>query len=576
MATLTVNGQRVKVDDSFLSLPPDQQEATVNEIAASLGSDGPKKLTGSVAPQGSSGVVSQNVGFAEGQAPTAQSEYDRRLGAIRRDYYPNVDDAKWAEIAKRDFAPYDSGGLLNAGLTFGMNDEASGASAGLAAFLSGQDAGKAFDDFMKMERDRQKLGAEQQGALGTVSEIGGAVLAGRPDMAATRAAGLLPAMLESGKAAAIQGGLYGAATAEGGLQDRATGALKGAALSTPIGVAVPAVGSGIGKVLGGGAQNRAINAAVANAPTSSELRSASSQLFQAVDNAGVTVEPQRFGRAVSDLVQEAKKMRINPTLDPKAVGAFQELVAAAKDVIAGKPMTLSELHNLRQIAQKAATSAEGRDSMFANKIIDMLDDFVTKPGSTVGPAGAASGNELLKAISTWGRARRVQLVESAIERAKNTASGFENGLRVEFRKLINNPKTAKLFTALEREEIQRVVRGTTGANLMKLIGKFGFGSGNASNMLGGSIGTILGGSIGSPLGPVGSAIGAGIAGGGATLARNASERMTGAAAERAARVVATPGITIPARAQIPTIGPLTDAAQALGRAGNVLRVRGGF
>lgn len=38
MATLTVNGQRVKVDDSFLSLPPDQQEATVNEIAASLGS----------------------------------------------------------------------------------------------------------------------------------------------------------------------------------------------------------------------------------------------------------------------------------------------------------------------------------------------------------------------------------------------------------------------------------------------------------------------------------------------------------------------------------------------------------
>lgn len=37
MATLNINGQRVTVDDSFLSLSPEQQEATVNEIAQSLG-----------------------------------------------------------------------------------------------------------------------------------------------------------------------------------------------------------------------------------------------------------------------------------------------------------------------------------------------------------------------------------------------------------------------------------------------------------------------------------------------------------------------------------------------------------
>lgn len=50
MATLTVNGRKVKVDDSFLSLPPDQQEATVNEIAASLGQGGGvTKLQGKVA-----------------------------------------------------------------------------------------------------------------------------------------------------------------------------------------------------------------------------------------------------------------------------------------------------------------------------------------------------------------------------------------------------------------------------------------------------------------------------------------------------------------------------------------------
>ena len=37
MATLNINGRRVKVDDSFLSLSPEQQNATVDEIAQSLG-----------------------------------------------------------------------------------------------------------------------------------------------------------------------------------------------------------------------------------------------------------------------------------------------------------------------------------------------------------------------------------------------------------------------------------------------------------------------------------------------------------------------------------------------------------
>src|SRR5690606_22029943 len=37
MATLTINGRSVTVDDSFRNLSPEQQEATVNEIAQSLG-----------------------------------------------------------------------------------------------------------------------------------------------------------------------------------------------------------------------------------------------------------------------------------------------------------------------------------------------------------------------------------------------------------------------------------------------------------------------------------------------------------------------------------------------------------
>src|SRR3954471_3667967 len=36
MAALNIEGRTVQVDDSFLKLPPDQQNATVDEIARSL------------------------------------------------------------------------------------------------------------------------------------------------------------------------------------------------------------------------------------------------------------------------------------------------------------------------------------------------------------------------------------------------------------------------------------------------------------------------------------------------------------------------------------------------------------
>jgi len=205
------------------------------------GQGAPTALTGSVTPQGSSGAVSQNVGFAEGQAPTAQSEYDRRLDAIRRDYYPTADDSKWAEIAQRDFKPYDSGQLLNAGLTFGFGDEASGASAGLAALLSGQDAGRAYDDFSTMERARADLGREQGGVSGGIAEVVGAILAGRPDAAAARVTGLLPTMYEGAKAGAASGFAYGFGSSDGDLQQRIHDGAGSALFGAGTGAAVPAV-----------------------------------------------------------------------------------------------------------------------------------------------------------------------------------------------------------------------------------------------------------------------------------------------------------------------------------------------
>jgi hypothetical protein len=64
MTTINIGGKRVTVDDAFLSLPPEQQQATVEEIAAQMGaapaqaapdmyaSGNVKRLSGAVTPKG--------------------------------------------------------------------------------------------------------------------------------------------------------------------------------------------------------------------------------------------------------------------------------------------------------------------------------------------------------------------------------------------------------------------------------------------------------------------------------------------------------------------------------------------
>lgn len=82
MATLEINGKRVQVDDSFLSLSPDQQQKTVEEIAASLGQvqSAPKssilEQAGQGAKEGVGSFVGTPVDAAAGVINAMQSPVD--------------------------------------------------------------------------------------------------------------------------------------------------------------------------------------------------------------------------------------------------------------------------------------------------------------------------------------------------------------------------------------------------------------------------------------------------------------------------------------------------------------------
>lgn len=423
-------------------------------------------------------------------------------------------------------------------LTLGFGDEIMAGVSALPGLVDGRGYGAAYDEALKGTRRIMDDTAALNPTANTAGQVAGAIVnpLGR-GKAATTLGGNMARGAASG---AVQGAAYGAGSADGDLADRGRGALTGGATGAAFGAAVPWVAKKGGDIIEGVLQNRATGAAIKNAPSSADLKDASRTLFQQVDQSGVTVDTNKFSALVQDLVTKAKRDRINPQLDPKATGAFQELIGALDDVQKnGGALTISDLHTLRQIAQKAAVSSEGRDAMFAGRIIDALDSFVTQPGAMKFPPNRlgnnAAGNDLLKAISTWGRARRVGLIEEATYRAQNAASGFENGLRIEFRKLLNNKKTRALFTKAEIAEIEKVANGTAGSNLLRTIGHLGFDFGSGRNFLGGMTGLFAGNSIMGPLGAL--AVGAG-----GFAARKGGEALTRGAAERAAKVVATPGV----------------------------------
>lgn len=437
---------------------------------------------------------------------------------------------------------------FNQGLTLGFGDELyAGVTAPFRAIpgaLNGEgyDLGKAYEAGLETQRTTQ----EQQAALNPIAagvgEVTGAVVnpASRLLMP-VKGAGVAANALRGAGGGAATGGVYGFGSAEGDIGERARGGLVGAATGAGVGVVAPWLAKKGGDAIEGVLQSRATSKAIKNAPAAADLKAESSAMFKAVDQAGVTVDTAKFSGLVQGLVSGAKRDRINPNLDPKATAAYQELIGALDDVQKnGGALTISDLHTLRQIAQKSAMSSEGRDAMFANRIVDALDSFIGSPGNMklppnrLGNAPQAGGNELLKAISTWGRARRVGLIEEATYKAQNAASGFENGLRVEFRKLLQNKKTRALFTKAEIAEIEKVANGTPLSNALRTLGHFGFDFGSGRNFLGGAIG-IGAGSFAGPLG----ALAVGAAG---TGARAAGQALTRGAADRAARVVATPNI----------------------------------
>lgn len=373
-------------------------------------------------------------------------------------------------------------------------------------------------------------GAEIAGAIASpVSKIGSGWAAGANTVgqAATRL----------GIVGAGQGAAYNFGSGEGGFIERGKDAALGALIGGGVGAAIPYVARGVQKLASGVSDRAAVNSAIKSAPRPDDLRASANQLYAQADQVD-NLPRGDFSTAMGGVLQKAERAGLDADLTPGASKVADRITDAA--TTADPNIGFRELDILRRKAAVPAGNVSNRtEQSLASQMIDGIDEFIDNADPNL-------SGVVKDAREMWGRLRRVETVEKAIDRAKNAASGFENGLRVEFRKILNNPKLARGFNGRELAAIKTVVSGTKMGNVMRQIGRMGLGISGQSNGLGATVSGLGASALGGPIAGV-AAVGAG------TVAKKAAEMSATSAANRALGIIAArPNIPAQVVPQLPS------------------------
>jgi hypothetical protein len=250
------------------------------------------------------------------------------------------------------------------------------------------------------------------------------------------------------------------------------------------------------------------------APDLQTIKAKATQAYTDLGNLGIRVRPEVYERFADKLSTKLQKEGIDQTLHPKSTATINRIV---DDI--GLAKTPSELETLRKIAKDAASSIDRPDARLGNIIVNEIDNALDSLSLQI-------GGKFKEARALSQRAFKSQAITDMIENASHTASGMENGLRIEARKILKNKKKRRGFTKDELSALRQIEQGTTASNAAKFLGKFGISEGQATSMLGASIGIGGGGAIGATFGPGGAAIGALTVPAIGQLAKNTAQRIT--------------------------------------------------
>lgn len=238
-----------------------------------------------------------------------------------------------------------------------------------------------------------------------------------------------------------------------------------------------------------------------SAPTNEQLKSAANAAYKEADNAGVIINPTGVDRVSQAVKTELADLGYTPKLQPRVAAALEEI----DNTVQGGNVTLKGLDTLRKIARSAYTgSMDATEKMMATRIVEQIDDLIdnVKPSELVTGDPTRAAAALKEARSLWTRLKKSELVDDALNsadlRAGSTHAGanIDNAIRQNIRALLTNKKLKgnKTFTQAERNMMERFVRGGSGQNFLRWLGRSSPEGGGLSTYLGiGSAATLPGG-----------------------------------------------------------------------------------
>ena len=234
MPTLTIEGQRVKVDDAFMQLSPEQQAATVDEIAGQLGiSSG----GGNAYKDGLSNLSKLTQDAAGGHSPDDRISANMEATNIERVMGTSpIQDAVIDPLMGWGDEVYSAGKAL-----LGAPYRAMTGGRGIADDYKHS---QMVNQEMENRRRERSPVASMAGDIAGAGMTGGAALKGGASLIGRSAnSGLAVRALAGAGESAAYGGVWGAGAAEQG--QKTAGALRGAATGAVAGAAFPIIGAGL-------------------------------------------------------------------------------------------------------------------------------------------------------------------------------------------------------------------------------------------------------------------------------------------------------------------------------------------
>lgn len=531
MPTLNIEGHQVQVDDSFLQLSPDQQNATVDEIAKSLQGQPQGDPVADANARAQAGIAHAQQIMAQG-GPQANPQTMQPPG-VPTYQPPGIHDS------------YDpkTGDYTNYG-TDAARSLASGVRQGVETGIGGFGDVGGYQNSMA-QWAAGKLGASPE-TQATVGSIAGhltptAMMPSTSDVQTlTNAAIGKPYEPKTvpGQYARTIGQFAPMAALPNGeasigtrllTQSVIPGVSSEAAGQVTKGTALEPYARMAGAVAGGLAGNKLAQPVAREAmSTAAEIKASAGYSDLKGPMKAATLTKDSYNSIVSDLWNEANDFGLTTQLKGEIQGTLKDFAARAKNT--GTP-TLYDLEVLRRSLRNIGGNPLDKSAQaLSSKLIANLDNNVENLSAASIAATGETGKPVLdvlkEARGTYKIGVKSQLIENAINNAQNAASGNENGLRIEFRKLLK-PGKVENFTDGERKMIEQVARGNLKSNALRWFGTFGLPIDNGRNF----VGSLAGGGVGAKIGlmvggPAGAMVGGPLLMGAGTLAKMASNAAT--------------------------------------------------